>query len=367
MMKRTPLFEVHRSFKARLVNFSGYEMPVQYNGIREEHMAVRNDAGIFDVSHMGEVLITGSRAHEVVQELTVNDASRLKPGKAQYSVMCRSHGGIVDDLLVYCLSPEEYLLVINASNIEKDYNWIVEVNAGRAEISNISDEIALIALQGPKAAEILETLTADKPSSIPLFEFRSLKVSDYENILVSSTGYTGEQGFELYCNIRHVNACDLWESIMIAGDVHGLMPCGLGARDTLRLEAGLALYGNDLTEEYSPLEASLGWMIAWEKESFIGKEALVEQKKKGVKRKLHGFVMKDEKRIPRNGQTIVSETGEQVGTVTSGGFSFVRNRGIAMGYITTDYLKEDKPVYITVRNRNLPAELVKPPFYKRKK
>ena len=342
-------------------------MPVQYKGIRDEHMAVRNNAGIFDVSHMGEILITGGRALEVVQELTVNDASRLMPGKAQYSVMCRYHGGVVDDLLVYCLSPEEYLLVINASNIEKDYNWIIEINGGRAEISNISDEIALIALQGPKAAEILETVTNGKPSDIPLFEFRSLKVSDYDNILVSSTGYTGEKGFELYCNIRHVNVCDLWESIMLAGDAHGLMPCGLGARDSLRLEAGLALYGNDLTEEYSPLEASLGWMIAWDKESFVGKDALVEQKNTGVKRKLHGFVMKEEKRIPRSGQAIVTDTGEVAGEVTSGGYSFVRNRGIAMGYITTDFIKEDKPVYITVRNKNLPAEIVKPPFYKRKK
>ncbi len=366
MLKRTPLFEAHRSFNAKLVDFSGYEMPLQYKSIRDEHLAVRNQAGIFDVSHMGEVLIRGERALDVVQELTVNDASKLRPGKSQYSVMCRESGGIVDDLLVYCISEEEYLLVLNASNIEKDFNWILEVNKGRAEVSDISEEIALIAIQGPESAGIMEKLTRNKPGDIPMFEFRSMQVSDYDNILVSATGYTGETGFELYCNIRHVNVCDLWENIMVAGDVHGIMPCGLGARDTLRLEAGLALYGNDLTEDYTPLEAGLGWLVKWDKGDFKGKDAMLKQKKDGLSRKLCGFVMQDEKRIPRSEQQILSESGEVLGQVTSGGFSFVLNRGIAMGYIPTEHAEQGGKVSIRIRDKEFPSEVTRLPFYKRK-
>ncbi len=366
MLKRTPLFEVHRSFKAKLVDFTGYEMPIQYASIREEHLAVRERAGIFDVSHMGEVLISGDRALEVIQELTVNDASRLKPGKSQYSVMCHANGGIVDDLLVYCLSHEEYLLVINASNIEKDLSWIMQINNGRAEVSNISDEIALIAIQGPESAKIMEKLTRDKPGDIPMFEFRSMQISDYDNILVSATGYTGERGFELYCNIRHVNVCDLWENIMVAGDAHGITPCGLGARDTLRLEAGLALYGNDITEEHSPLEAGLGWLVKWDKGDFMGKDALLEQKRSGINRKLCGFVMKDEKRIPRNGYQIVSDKGELLGQVTSGGMSFVLDRGIGTGYLPVVFTEPGSKVNIRIREKDFPADVVRLPFYKRK-
>ncbi len=367
MLKRTPLFEVHRSFNAKLVDFSGYEMPLNYTGIKEEHLAVRNRAGIFDVSHMGEVLIRGDQALEVIQELTVNDAGKLRPGKSQYSVMCRQNGGIVDDLLVYCLSEDEFMLVINASNIEKDINWILEVNRGRAEISDISEEIALIAVQGPQSAALMEKLTRNKPGDIPMFEFRSMQVSDYDNILVSATGYTGEKGFELYCNIRHVNVCDLWENIMVAGDAHEIMPCGLGARDTLRLEAGLALYGNDLTEEYSPLEAGLGWLVKWDKGNFMGKDAMLEQKKNGVSRKLCGFVMQDEKRIPRSEHQILSESGEMLGQVTSGGFSFVLNRGIAMGYIPVEHSEHGGSVMIRIRDKEYLAEVTRLPFYKRKK
>lgn len=365
MLKRTPLFEVHRSFRAKLVDFSGYEMPIQYKGIREEHLAVRNRAGIFDVSHMGEVLIRGGLAQKVVQELTVNDVSRLKAGKSQYSVMCRESGGIVDDLLVYCLSEEEYMLVINASNIEKDVNWIREVNDGRAEVSDISEEIALIAVQGPESPGILEKLTRNKPGDIPLFEFRSMQVSEYDNILVSATGYTGEQGFELYCNIRHVNVCDLWESIMVAGDEHGIAPCGLGARDTLRLEAGLALYGNDLTEDHTPLEAGLGWLVKWDKGIFIGKDALLEQKKKGFARKLCGMVMQEDKRIPRNGHQVTDSNGELLGYVTSGGHSFMMEKGIAMGYVPPEQARPGNKVMIRIREKLHPAETIRLPFYKR--
>ncbi|MDG5766968.1 glycine cleavage system aminomethyltransferase GcvT [Balneolales bacterium ANBcel1] len=365
MLKKTPLFEIHRQLKARLLDFSGFEMPLQYSGIKEEHFAVRRKAGIFDVSHMGEILIHGEKALEVVQDLSVNDAARLVPGKAQYSVMCREHGGIVDDLLVYCLSKEELMLVVNASNIEKDLNWIVEVNQGRAEISNISDEIALIALQGPEAAEILTSLTPDKPESIPSFEFRSMQISDYDNILVSATGYTGEPGFELYCNIRHVNACDLWENIMEAGESRGLQPCGLGARDTLRLEAGLPLYGNDLSEETTPLEAGLGWLISWEKE-FRGKNELLIQKQNGVKRRLSALMMKEPGRIPRAGCSVVSETGEHLGEVTSGGLSMMHNRGIAMAYLDAGQCRTGDSVIVKIRNKGAEAEIVKRPFFKKK-
>ena len=367
MLKRTPLFEAHRTFKAKLVDFSGYEMPLQYRSIGDEHMSVRNHAGIFDVSHMGEILIRGEKALEVVQDLTANDVARLKAGKSHYSVMCRENGGIVDDLLVYCLSDKEYMLVVNASNIEKDFNWILQVNDGRAEISDISEEIALIAVQGPESASIMEKLTKNSPGGIPMFEFRSMEVSDYDNILVSATGYTGEKGFELYCNIRHVNVCDLWENIIVAGEPHGIMPCGLGARDTLRLEAGLALYGNDLTEEHTPLEAGLGWLVKWDKGSFIGKDALLEQKKNGVGRRLCGFVVQEEKRIPRNGHAIASTNGEVLGQVTSGGLSFMLNRGIAMGYIPTEQAEPGNTVMMRIRDKEYPAEVIRMPFYKRKK
>ncbi len=367
MLKRTPLFEIHRSFKAKLVDFSGYEMPVQYSGIKEEHLAVRNQAGIFDVSHMGEILIRGDRALELVQELSVNDASALKPGKAQYSVMCREHGGIVDDLLVYCLSDVEFMLVVNASNIEKDVTWIQEVNRGRAEISNISDEIALIALQGPKAVNILQKLTNEHLDAIPPFEFRSMKISNYDNILVSYTGYTGEPGFELYCNIRYVNVGDLWEHIILAGDEFGLKPCGLGARDTLRLESGLVLYGIDITEETTPLEAGLGWLIKWDKENFIGKAALKVLKNSGIKRKLCCLLMMDPNRIPRSGYSIVDKKGQTLGEVTSGGLSVINERGIAMGYLPVSVGKAGEVVYLRIRNKDYPAEIVRPPFHKRKK
>ncbi len=367
MLKRTPLFEVHRSFNARLVDFYGFEMPVQYKSIKEEHIAVRKKAGMFDVSHMGEILVRGERALEVVQDLTVNDASKLKPGKAQYSVMCWEHGGIVDDLLVYCLSDVEYMMVINGSNIEKDFNWILEVNAGRAEVSNISDEIGLIAVQGPESAKVLKSLTTDRPDTIPQFEFRSMQISDYENILVSATGYTGEKGFELYFNIRHVNACDLWQNIMVAGDALGLVPCGLGARDTLRMEAGLPLYGNDLTQDTTPLEARLGWLVKWDKGDFVGKEALLKQKQEGVSRKLYGMVMKEPKRIPRIGSPIIDENDNEIGEVTSGGLSVMLDKGIAMGYVPASYAGPGHEIGITIRNRHCPCETVKPPFYSNSK
>ncbi len=367
MLKKTPLFEIHRSSRAKMVNFLGFEMPARYKTIKEEHLAVRNHAGLFDVSHMGEILIRGEHALEVVQELTVNDASGLKPGKAQYSVMCREHGGIVDDLLIYCLSGDEYMMVINASNIEKDLTWILEVNDGRAEVSNLSDEIAVMALQGPKSAVILDQLTSDKPAGIPLFEFRSMKISNYDNILVSATGYTGEPGFELYCNIRHVNVCDLWENIMVAGKDYGVMSCGLGARDTLRLEAGLVLYGNEITEETTPLEARLEWVIKWDKGDFIGKSAIMQQKKKGVRHKLFGMMMKNSKRIPRTGHAIVNEKGEHLGEVTSGGLSIVMNTGIAMGYLPANRIKTDARVFVRIRDKDYPSDIVRMPFYKRKK
>ncbi|MDI6402711.1 glycine cleavage system aminomethyltransferase GcvT [Balneolaceae bacterium ANBcel3] len=365
MLKRTPLFEIHRSYKAKMIDFFGFEMPVQYHSVREEHEAVRNHAGMFDVSHMGELLIEGDLALEVVQELTVNDASRLKPGMAQYTLLCRDNGGVIDDLLLYCLAHNEYMMVINASNIEKDLNWIKEVNRGRAEVSNLSEEIAIIALQGPLSAQILENITRDKVSAIPPFEFRSMQVSDYDNILVSNTGYTGEKGFELYCNIRHVNACDLWERIMEAGKDEGLMPCGLAVRDTLRIEAGLMLYGNDISEEITPLEAGLNWLLKWEASDFKGKEALLKQKKEGVKKKMCGFIIRAEKRIPRNGHTIHDQDGNPIGSVTSGTLSMSLDKPIGLGYLDSKMdMSPGTPVYIHMNEKIIPAEITRLPFYK---
>lgn len=367
MLKKTPLFEIHRSLNAKMVAFTGFEMPLQYGGIKEEHLGVRSNAGIFDVSHMGEVLIQGERALEVVQELTVNDVGKLKAGQSQYTVMCRPSGGIIDDLLIYALSNKEFLLVLNASNIEKDIQWITEVNQKRANVSNLSDEIALIALQGPNAVQIMTSITRDKPDEIPLFEFRTMNIADYENILVSATGYTGEKGFELYCNIRHVNVCDLWKTIMEEGREAGLLPCGLAARDTLRLEAGLPLYGNDLSEETTPLEAGLGWLVKWDKGDFIGKEALMNQKEKKIDRRLSGMVMQESGPIPRKGYRIATKGGQEIGKITSGGLSFISNKGIAMGYVSTEHAEAGNIVNIQIRNKEYPAEIVKLPFYRRKK
>ncbi len=365
MLKKTPLFEVHRSHNARLVDFSGFEMPVQYKGISEEHRTVRRAAGLFDVSHMGEILVRGDLSSEVVQELITNDVNRLSPGKALYTVMCRDNGGIVDDLLVYCLESNEYMLVVNASNIQKDFEWILQVNRGRAEISNMSDEIALIALQGPSSPEILSRMTTENPEAIPGFEFRSLQLAGYGNVLVSATGYTGEKGYELYCNIRHVNVCDLWEKIMDAGKEFGLAPCGLGARDTLRLEAGLALYGNDLDETTNPLEAGMSWLVKWDKGEFRGKDALMKAREQGPARKLTGLVMKESKKIPRKGYPVYEKSGQVIGEVTSGCHSFELEKGIAMAYLNREHATPGYHAEVAIRGKKFESEIVKLPFYKR--
>ncbi|MEX0680582.1 MAG: glycine cleavage system aminomethyltransferase GcvT [Balneolales bacterium] len=367
MIKKTPLYEIHRVFRARLVDFSGFEMPQQYTSIKDEHIAVRKSAGLFDVSHMGEILISGNTALEVVQQLTVNDASVLKPGKVQYSMMCKEDGGIVDDLLVYCLSGKEYMLVVNASNIKKDLAWIMKVNNGRAEVSDISDETVLIALQGPKAVKILNEVSDEAVVEIPPFEFRSMTIAGYDNILVSATGYTGENGYELYCNIRHVNVTDLWETIMLIGDKFDLKPCGIAARDTLRLEAGLLLYGNDLSEDVTPLEAGVEWLVKWDKGDFIGKESLLELKKNGIRYKLFGLVMSEGKRIPRKGYPVKDNNGNLIGEVTSGGLSIVLDRGIAMAYLLCENARLGDTVLVVIRNSEYAARIVRLPFYKKDK
>lgn len=349
-----------------MTDFSGFEMPVQYHSIKEEHMAVRTAAGLFDVSHMGEILVGGPSALSVLQELSVNDAGRLAPGQSHYSVMCLENGGIVDDLLVYRLAEEQYMLVVNASNTEKDLDWILSVNQGRADVSNISEEIALIALQGPKAEQILEKVARDNEVSVPPFEFRTLALSHYDNLLVSATGYTGEAGFEIYANIRHVNVVDLWNKIMEAGRDEGLKPCGLAARDTLRLEAGLLLYGNDISEETTPIEAGLSWLVKGDN-AFIGREVIEKQKSTGTSRKRVGIVMDKAGKIPRSGCTIHSESGEQIGVVGSGGLSVSASRGIAMGYLPVEFAEVGTPVSIDIRGKKQTARIVKLPFYKRKK
>lgn len=349
-----------------MTDFSGFEMPLQYNSIKEEHIAVRTAAGLFDVSHMGEILIGGPQALKVLQELSVNDAGSLSPGQCHYSVMCRENGGIVDDLLVYRLAEEQYMLVVNASNTKKDLEWILSVNQGRADVSNISDEIALIALQGPKASRILEKVVLEDEASVPPFEFRTLALSHYDNLLVSATGYTGEAGFEIYANIRHVNVVDLWNKIMEAGRQEGIKPCGLAARDTLRLEAGLLLYGNDINDETTPVEAGLSWLVRGDN-NFIGREIILNQKTSGANRKRVGIVMDKTGKIPRPGCAISNESGHEIGVVGSGGLSVTTSRGIAMGYVPVEFAGVDTPVYIDIRGKKYAARVVSLPFYKRKK
>lgn len=340
-------------------------MPVQFSGIKEEHLAVREHAGLFDVSHMGEFYVTGPEALDLIQNVTINDASKLIPGKAQYTAMCFEDGGIVDDLLVYMLDEEEYMLVVNASNIEKDYQWIAGKNDFNAKLTNRSDEIALLALQGPSSVDIIQKLTPEKVDEIGFYSFKNGSVAGEQDIIISATGYTGEKGFELYIDLKKSDPNIIWDAIMSAGDAFHLKPAGLGARDTLRLEMGYALYGNDITSETTPLEARMGWLTKLEKKTFIGKEALIHQKKKGIKKKLMGFVLSEPRNIPRSGYKIVTENGRDIGVVTSGTQSISLNKAIGMGYIEPDHAGEGEIIYIDIRNKKASAEVVKPPFYKK--
>ncbi|GAB6181962.1 glycine cleavage system aminomethyltransferase GcvT [Desulfotomaculum defluvii] len=359
-LKRTPLFQVHLSAGAKMVEFGGWLMPVQYEGIIKEHQAVRSAAGLFDVSHMGEIQISGLAAREFVQKLITNDLSRLKPGCALYSPMCNSQGGTIDDLLVYQLEEQQYLLVVNASNIEKDFNWLKRKQTPDVEIKNVSEITCQLALQGPRAEKILQKLTAVNLNEIRYFCFVYGTVEGI-NCLISRTGYTGEAGFELYFPAEHAEM--LWQAIMTTGAEEGIKPVGLGARDTLRFEACLALYGHELTDEISPLMAGLGWTVKFSKPEFIGKESLFQQKEAGPAYKLVGLEMID-RGIPRQGYAIVRE-GQEVGWITSGTFAPTIGKNLGLGYVAVQHAAMGNELSVMIRNKPIKARIVEKPFYKR--
>jgi aminomethyltransferase len=362
MSKRTPFYQVHEKLGAKLIDFGGFDMPVQYQGIKQEHTAVRKRAGLFDVSHMGEIFVRGPKALDLIQKITINDASKLVPGKAQYTAMCYEDGGIVDDLLVYMFSDEEYMLVVNASNIEKDWDWIVSHNSMNADLENRSDDYALLALQGPKSIEILQKLTDTDVSAIKFYTFEEGSVAGEKGVIISATGYTGEKGFELYIDTKKADAVKIWNDLLTAGEEFGLEPAGLGARDTLRLEMGYALYGNDITKDTNPIEANLGWLTKLEKGDFIGKQAIAEVKEKGKTRKLTGFVIDEGRNVPRSGYRILDDDGNDIGFVTSGTQSISLNKGIGMGYIHVDHANEGESILIQIREKEVNATVTTPPF-----
>jgi aminomethyltransferase len=346
-----------------MVAFAGYNMPLQYSGLSQEHHAVRNGVGVFDVSHMGEFYVTGPNAFELVQKISTNDVSKLVDGKVQYSCMPNGKGGIVDDLLIYRFSEEKYLLVVNASNIEKDWNWISEQNTMNAVMENASDTISLLAVQGPKAAEAMQSLTSIDLSQMTYYTFEEGTFAGVDNVLVSATGYTGSGGFEIY--FKNENAEAIFNSVLEAGNAFDIEPAGLGARDTLRLEMGFCLYGNDIDDSTSPLEAGLGWITKFtDGNEFIDRELLAKQKEEGVTRKLVAFEMID-KGIPRQGYEIVDSNDDVIGIVTSGTMSPSMKIAIGLGYVNLPHNKVDTEIYIRVRKKTLKAMVVKLPFYKK--
>lgn len=359
-MKDTSLTNKHISLGAKMVPFAGYNMPVQYEGINAEHSTVRNGVGVFDVSHMGEFILKGEKALDLIQRVTSNDASKLYDGKIQYSCLPNETGGIVDDLLVYRLNAEAYMVVVNASNIEKDWNWFNKFNTEGVEMHNISDKTSLLAIQGPKAAEALQSLTDIDLGSMEYYTFSKGRFAGVDNVLVSATGYTGAGGFEIYFENEHAD--QIWNAIFEAGAAFNIKPIGLGARDTLRLEMGFCLYGNDIDDTTSPIEAGLGWITKFTKE-FTNSAALLAQKEAGVKNKLVGFEMID-RGIARHDYQIADEEGNIIGRVTSGTQSPSLQKAIGMGYVTKAYAKEGTEIYILVRNNKLKAKVVKFPFVK---
>ncbi|WP_349407765.1 glycine cleavage system aminomethyltransferase GcvT [Pseudalkalibacillus sp. SCS-8] len=359
---RTPLFELYKEYGAKVIDFGGWELPVQFSSIKEEHEAVRTKAGLFDVSHMGEITVKGPDAEDYLQYVLTNDVSKLNDGGAQYTAMCYEDGGTVDDLLVYKRADEDYLLVVNAANTEKDFDWMLKNKKGDVEIKNISDDVAQLALQGPLAEQVLQKLTDYDLSQIGFFKFAEDVELDGTKALVSRTGYTGEDGFEIYCDAE--DAATLWKTILETGKEDGVLPIGLGARDTLRFEARLALYGQELTSEISPLEAGIGFAVKLKKEAdFIGKEALIKQKEEGLKRKLVGIEMID-KGIPRTHYEVF-KNDEKIGEVTTGTQSPTLGKNLGLAIIDTQYTELGTEVEVQVRKRRLKAQVVKTPFYKR--
>ena len=365
-MKKTPLFDQHQALGAKMVNFAGYTMPVSYSGILKEHQNVRNALGIFDVSHMGEFILSGTNALDLLQKVTSNDASRLKIGDAQYSCMPNGKGGIVDDLLVYRLAQNRYsegerayMLVVNASNMEKDWKWIEAQPMSGVRLKNISDQTALMAVQGPLATQALQKLTEIHLEEMKYYTFRKGTLAGVDNVLISATGYTGAGGFELYVNEK--NATRIWDAVMEAGKEFGILPIGLGARDTLRLEMGYCLYGNDIDDSTSPIEAGLGWITKFKKGSFIDREFLLQHKKEGVERKLVGFLVNG-KRPARQGYPIVNTQGNVIGRVTSGTKSPSLGKCIGMGYVATAFSAVGTKIWIDVKGKKMEATVVKRPF-----
>ena len=360
-MKNTPFTQKHIDLGAKMAEFAGYNMPISYTGINDEHLAVRRNAGVFDVSHMGEFILKGEHALDLIQRVTSNDASKLTSGKAQYSCMPNEKGGIVDDLLVYCIEENKvYMIVVNASNIEKDWNWILRHNHNNVEMHNISDDTCLLAVQGPNATRILQTLTDMDIMNLKYYTFVKGKFNGIENVLVSATGYTGAGGVEIYFENKNGAADKIWDAIFEAGGPQGLKPIGLAARDTLRLEMGYCLYGNDIDDTTSPLEAGLGWITKFTKD-FTAREILQKQKEEGVDRKLVGLEMID-RGIPRHGYEIKDQSGAQIGYITSGTQSPSLNKAIGMGYVRTAFAMPDTQVYVKVREKLLMAKVVKIPF-----
>ncbi len=359
-MNNTALTNKHISLGAKMVPFAGYNMPVQYEGINAEHATVRKSVGVFDVSHMGEFILKGENALDLIQRVISNDASKLYDGKVQYAYLPNEDGGIVDDLLVYRIDEKSYMLVVNASNIEKDWNWIQKFNTKGVEMHNISDKTSLLAIQGPKAAEALQSLTSIDLASMEYYNFKKGTFAGVDNVVVSATGYTGAGGFEIYCDNEHAEK--VWDAVFEAGKPFNIKPIGLGARDTLRLEMGFCLYGNDIDDTSSPIEAGLGWVTKFTK-TFTNSEALLAQKEAGVKRKLVGFEMID-RGIPRHDYEIVDEAGTVIGKVTSGTQSPSLQKAIGMGYVAKEHAKEGADIFILIRNNKIKAKIVKFPFYK---
>lgn len=360
-MKSTPFTGKHIALGAKMAEFAGYNMPISYSGINDEHAAVRKNAGVFDVSHMGEFILKGPAALDLIQRVTSNDASKLKAGQAQYSCLPNRDGGIVDDLLVYCIEENQvYMLVVNASNIQKDWDWISSFNSQQVEMHNISEKTCLLAVQGPNATRMLQPLTGMDILNLKYYTFVKGTFAGVDNVLISATGYTGAGGVEIYFEDKHGQAEKIWDAIFAAGTPQGLKPIGLGARDTLRLEMGFCLYGNDIDDTTSPLEAGLGWITKFTKD-FTNRAYLESQKKEGVSRKLVGFEM-IEKGIPRHGYEIKDQLGEIIGVVTSGTQSPSLGKAIGMGYVRTAFASIGTDIYIKVRDKLLQARVAKIPF-----
>lgn len=360
-MKTTSLTNKHISLGAKMVPFAGYNMPVSYTGLNDEHHAVRNSVGVFDVSHMGEFILKGANALNLIQKVTSNDASVLTDGKAQYSCLPNANGGIVDDLIVYRIDAETYMLVVNASNIEKDWNWIKQNDTWNVDMKNISEETSLLAIQGPNALKTLQKLTDVNLSEIPYYSFVKGKFDGVENVVISNTGYTGAGGFEIYFENKYAEK--MWNDIFEAGKEFDIRPIGLGARDTLRLEMGFCLYGNDIDDTTSPIEAGLGWITKYTKD-FTNRASIEAQKVNGVSKKLVGFELID-RGIPRHDYQIADASGTIIGKVTSGTQSPSLNKAIGMGYVNTAFAKADTEIYILIRDKAIKAKVCKIPFLKK--